>query len=216
MGENMRKIIILGVMIFMAALWMGNVQAGIQGSKHDFSKQTWNTTGEICVVCHTPHNAGDNIIPLWSHTTTKSTFTVYSSATLNAKVGQPSGVSLACLSCHDGTVALDAYGGQPGTSANIKDYADPTTKYNPNLGTDLSNDHPISFTYDSALATTSGDLQDPSTASSGVGNTIQKDFLRNNKVECISCHDVHNGANSQHLLVKGNAGSALCLTCHKK
>lgn len=194
-------------MIFVVTLWAGNIEAGIQGSVHDFSSRTWNTSGEICVVCHTPHNAGDNIVPLWAHRTTQSTFTVYSSATLNARMGQPSGVSLACLSCHDGTVALDSYGSKTGTEFITG---------NALLGTDLSNDHPISFTYDTALATTSGDLQDPSTASSGVGNSIQKDLLRNNKVECISCHDVHNGANSQHLLVKANASSALCLTCHKK
>lgn len=203
----MKKFIILGEMTFVAALWAVNVEAGIQGSVHDFSSKTWNTSGEICVVCHTPHNAGNSIIPLWSHKTTQATFTVYSSTTLNAQVGQPSGISLACLSCHDGTVALDSYGSKTGTAF---------IQGNALLGTDLTNDHPISFTYNTALATVAGDLQDPATAGSGVGTTIQNDLLRNNKMECISCHDVHNGANSQHLLVKGNAGSALCFTCHKK
>ena len=67
--------------------------------------------------------------------------------------GQPDGVSLLCLSCHDGTVALDAYGGDPGNAGTIGDQFD--------LGTDLNNDHPISIVYDSALATLDGGLHDP-------------------------------------------------------
>ena len=29
----------------------------ISGSAHDFSGHGWNTGGELCEVCHTPHNA---------------------------------------------------------------------------------------------------------------------------------------------------------------
>jgi len=36
-----------------------------------------------------------------------------------------------------------------------------------------------------------------------------------NTMQCSSCHDAHNDGNSM-FLVKDNAGSALCTTCHHK
>jgi len=191
------------IMAFMA----GTATGQISGSGHDFSLETWNTSGEICIACHTPHNALSTT-PLWNHTISTATFTLYSSTTMNATLAQPSGTSLLCLSCHDGTVALDSYGGATGsTSLGTGDAAF--------LDNDLSNDHPVSFTYDATLATADGELHDPSTAT-GVGGTIAATMLFSDKMECASCHDVHNGANLAGLLVKSNAASALCLTCHDK
>lgn len=182
----------------------------IVGSDHDFSGENWNNSGEICVVCHTPHNADGTVAdaPLWNHEVTSTTFTVYSSSTLDATVGQPDGSSKLCLSCHDGTVAVDNYGGR----TNGTDFV----TGDKNLGTDLSNDHPVSFTYDAALATADGDIADPTTANSGLGGTISADMLIGGKMQCASCHDVHNSFGLAELLKKSNAGSALCLTCHTK
>ncbi|MCF7839059.1 MAG: cytochrome c3 family protein [Candidatus Marinimicrobia bacterium] len=177
----------------------------IVGSAHDFSGRTWSG-GQICVPCHTPHNAQGTDVPLWNHDSSRENFVLYSSATLNATVGQPSSVSKACLSCHDGSVALDSFGGNAGAEYISGDA---------NLGTDLSDDHPISFTYDSALAADDGGLFDPG-ASSGIGGTIDTDLLYAHKVECSSCHNPHNESGVDHLLVKSNAGSDLCLTCHDK
>ncbi len=182
----------------------------IVGSEHDFSGRNWNTTGELCVVCHTPHNAITlQDAPLWNHQLTTATYTLYSSPTLDATdMGQPAASSKLCLSCHDGTVALENFGG-------VTD----GTRYltgNANLGTDLSDDHPISFTYDAALASVDLGLWDPTTTNSGLGGTIDQDLLLGNQVQCASCHDVHNGAGNNYLLRIDNTGSALCLTCHNK
>ena len=84
------------------------------------------------------------------------------------------------------------------------------------IGTNLSNDHPISFTYDQALATADGDLFDPTVANTALGGTIDDDLLSDGKVQCTSCHDVHNSLGNMDLLWIPNAGSALCLTCHDK
>ncbi|NOZ03559.1 MAG: cytochrome C, partial [FCB group bacterium] len=159
----------------------------ISGSAHDFSSETWNPRGEICITCHIPHKADMTVTnsPLWNHQVTSSTFTPYSSLTLDATVGQPSGVSKLCLSCHDGTVAIDNFSGKTNGSTY--------TSGNDKLGTDLSNDHPVSFTYDASLASTDGDLYDPTSANSGLGGTINDDMLVSGKLECSSCHDVHNG-----------------------
>ncbi len=184
---------------------------GIDGSKHDFSGKSWNQggTGEICVVCHAAHDAATlPAAPLWNHDLTGATFIPYTGpGTLDASVGQPDGVSALCLSCHDGTVAVDSYGGKTGT-----DFISGGDL----IGTDLSNDHPISFTFNTALATADGGLHDPSSVNSGLGGTISADMLFSGQMECASCHDVHDADGNSKLLVKLNTGSALCLTCHNK
>jgi len=203
------KLLGIVVLTILVASVVGNAQT-IVGSEHDFSGESWNTTGEICVVCHTPHHANTTVTdaPLWNHEVTQATFTPYSSATLDASVGQPDGISKLCLSCHDGTVAVDNFGGETNGSEYVSG--------DDLIGTDLSNDHPVSFTYDAALASADGDLYDPTTTNSGLGSTIDDDMLFNHKLECASCHDVHNGSGVDHLLVKSNDQSALCLTCHSK
>ncbi len=190
-------------------LFAGNSFAQtITGSPHDFTGESWNNTSEVCIVCHTPHNATTSVSPLWNHEVTTSTFTPYSSTTLDAVAGQPDGAAKLCLSCHDGSVALDNFGGKTNGTAFLTG--------DEKLGTDLSNDHPVSITYDAALATADGGLHDPTTDLSGLGGTIAADMLEANKLQCSSCHDVHNGSGISKLLVKSNAGSALCLTCHVK
>jgi len=181
----------------------------IAGSEHDFSASGWSD-GKICIVCHTPHNADITVAeaPLWNHEVTAATFTLYSSPTLTATdLGQPDASSKLCLSCHDGTVAVDSYGGNTGSTFITGDS---------NLGTGMSDDHPVTFNYDDALATADGGLNTPSTFITSIGGTIQNDLLFNNSLECASCHDVHNGSGLNHLLRISNASSAFCLTCHDK
>jgi predicted CXXCH cytochrome family protein len=182
--------------------------AGISGSEHDLSGAAYTT--EICNVCHTPHNADTDVAdaPLWDHEVTVQGYTVYSSTTLNATVGQPDGVSKLCLSCHDGSVALDSFAGATGTT---------TISGNALVGSDLANDHPISFVYNTALSTADGGLFDPSAAGLGPdGGTIDAEMLFSSNVECASCHDVHDADDNTYLLTVNNADSALCLTCHDK
>ncbi|WP_457615461.1 cytochrome c3 family protein [Lutibacter sp.] len=207
--KTRKLILILAFVGLSSTLGFGQ---NIAGSAHDFSNKNWNPGGEICEVCHTPHNAVTGLTaPLWNHEVTTSTFTLYTnsvSPSFDATASQPDGSSKLCLSCHDGTVAMDNFGGQTGGNQFLTG--------NKNLGTDLSNEHPISFTYDATLATTDGGLFDPTSTNSGLGSTITSDLLLANKVQCSSCHDVHNGSGVAKLLVKSNAGSALCLTCHNK
>lgn len=209
-----KKLLLVGMLALVVVGFgiAGVSHAAITGSTHDFSSEAW-AGGQICIVCHTPHNASSNIAPLWNHAVTTSTFTLYSSPSLNATVGQPSASSKACLSCHDGTVAIDSFGGNIGT-----DFITGSK----NLGTNLSNDHPVSFTFDTALSTTDGGLFDPATKTVAVlgGKTVQQGMLIGDKVECSSCHDVHKNKgyapSSSKLLLVNNASSGLCLTCHNK
>lgn len=198
----------------------------IAGSKHDFSSTGTSTykgaSNQVCVYCHAPHNVQVNV-PLWNRAANTSTYTIYSSTGLDGVTGQPGSVSKLCLSCHDGTVAIDAFGGSTGTATNKI----PTTS-SANLGgatgLDLSNDHPVGITYTAATATADGSLYDPTTHLIGSGPlatfTIDAKMLSATKVECASCHDVHNStagtAVESKLLRVTTVGSALCLACHKK
>lgn len=216
----MKKCIVLLLAMALTAGFSSVSFAEISGSVHDFSTSPFSG-GQICIVCHAPHNVATPVIPpLWNHETTTASYIVYDSPTLDAgPLGQPSGSTLLCLSCHDGTVAVDSFGGATGSFFLTGDS---------NLGTDLSNDHPISFTYDTALATTDGGLFDPSTTNVTVGSgqftrsgTIQDVMLQADQLQCASCHDVHNdfvagGIGGDPLLLISILSSELCLSCHNK
>lgn len=233
-----RNLLLVGLVVVIPAV----AQAGIVNSPHDFSQASWNTRRGVCSPCHQAHNTDPKqLIPLWAHATSSSTFVPYTSPTMNAAVGQPSGPSLACLSCHDGTVAVNqGIGGLIGTTPVYIDVG-------AQIGPDLHTTHPISFIYDSALATADGFLQDPLTYKIGdpipnqpgvsppvpatwqgtslTGKTIDEVMLTNHRMECSSCHDVHKqqgSAPSSGILIKisgtdaSNRGSLICRTCHNK
>lgn len=78
-----------------------------------------NDYGEVCVYCHTPHGANTTInAPLWNRTNPGNSYQVYSLVGSQASgnpVNQPGVRSLTCLSCHDGTVAIDSVVNMPGS-----------------------------------------------------------------------------------------------------
>lgn len=222
-----------------------SVNKGIEGSVHDFSTNSWNLRKGVCSTCHQAHHTDeDQIIPLWNHKTSTATFTPYSSPTLNASVGSPDGSSLACLSCHDGTLAInEGISGFLGGGSSSSGPIDPSAQ----IGPDLHVVHPISFTYDAALAALDGELEDPTTykigdpktgltystapvpatwaGSSLTGKTIHEALLVDGKMQCSSCHDVHKlegSSPSSGILLKisgndaGGKGSTMCRTCHIK
>jgi len=193
------------------------VAGTIAGSAHDFTTAAWSG-GRICVACHTPHNSNTSVsvAPLWNHRNSTATYTLYTSPTLRASVGQPGGLSKLCLSCHDGTVAVDSFGATTGTT---------TISAESNVGTALNNDHPVGFTYNTALATANGSLFDPASKSVTVGSggqtksgTIAATILYGGQMECSSCHDVHNTftVGGSGLLKISASSSAICMACHNK
>jgi predicted CXXCH cytochrome family protein len=197
--------------------------AGIKGSIHDFSSETWSG-GEICNACHTPHNANSDglQVPLWNHGVSSATYTVYSSSSIKRSPVQlePGNISRLCLSCHDGTIAINSFGGavDDGTSKKMIG--------NPNLGTDLSDDHPVGIYWDHQTQVPDENdcfaCHNLVLASDGftyeldpvVGNGL---VFYDHRVECATCHDVHNTAvQDVKLLRRPLAGSAICLQCHPK
>jgi predicted CXXCH cytochrome family protein len=207
----------------------------------------------ICIFCHAPHNtirlstapggsgpaanAAFNYLPLWNHELTANfgSYTMYENGTGAPQIGpkasqailngmtQPGGVSLLCLSCHDGTVAVNSYGNtdQPSYSQSG---GGSTIAGNYVIGKDnyLGNHHPIGFDYDAVVA------DDTQIRSADVATfTSATDLVRNHLftgtdgpsmyMECATCHAVHNTGNTgESLLWRSDTQSQFCLTCHIK
>lgn len=218
--------------------------AQITGTKHDLSAQTAGTD-EICVFCHTPHGSDNTAaVPLWNRVLADpTTFTLYDvnfSNTIDSTVDLTGSVSLACLSCHDGSQAIDTLINAPGSggynSAGATQGWTGLTGVSgiTDLGTDLSNDHPVGIKYAGAGGNGLTAVDDTFVAASNVlydatkgwwvetgGNTTRNStdlvlYSRSGSpyVECGSCHDPHT-VNSTFLRIS-NAGSAVCKACHNK
>lgn len=215
----MKKItlIVLALLLVAGAAYAQTVV----GSRHDLSATGASTTfrsnnvNRVCVFCHTPHQPDSPTFidtdPLWNHTLSSvAGYNVYASDTLNAtptNLGGGTTVSNLCLSCHDGTVGLGNLYNDP-NEAGTPSNSGLVISGNALLGTDLSNDHPVNFTFDAGLSSADGELNDPTTAAVG-------DLLFGGTVQCASCHDPHDSTNTP-FLVMDNTNSALCTTCHIK
>lgn len=191
---------------------------------------------EICVFCHTPHGgidigslttAGGGAL-LWNRsydpTTVDGTNTwqFYASPTLEANTAAITSYNslgsqtLACLSCHDGSIALDSlinfpgHGFQPLTVYTFQDTetnlltgtnelrqaTDAGIAPASGLGRNLSNDHPVGMDISQVYLTDTG-IRDAAPAiayATTLGSAGAPKFFGTggvNKVECASCHNPH-------------------------
>lgn len=237
----------LGVFLLSATGYAQNTSV-IAGGPHDFSAgsalRNSNTTidGQTCIFCHTPHG-GANSIPLWNRTAPSgASYQLYTSSTTVATTTAArlaSSVSGACLSCHDGTIAVDVladvnglafgpsvafskqgtakatYGAGSGGASNLMSGGLPF------LGGDLRNDHPVAIIYETARAAKPSEFvsQQISGSSVTVGASnalpLYGASTATATVECASCHDAHNNSLG-NFLRKANTGSSMCLSCHIK
>jgi len=208
----MKKIFFVALAVFaVMVVTAGVAMAGIATTKHNLSSAASNTATikgdiqEICVYCHTPHG-GDTTIPLWNRAAGTVAVTPYSSASMSVPMPNfVSGVSRACLTCHDGATSINSltnYRNAAYTGANTL-----VTGFS-NIGTDMSNDHPVGVSMTAGL---SAQYVDPGTTAVGV-----RTFGTGHTVECASCHDVHGTLGNAFFLRIVNTDSAICVTCHAK
>ena len=207
---------------------------------------------EVCIFCHTPHGGTLNT-PLWNRALPVATgFTHYTSATLSGYMTGPGMAtrevkpeSILCMSCHDGSAAMNSiinnsnrtgaapdnatakvvgFGPYPGPQ--IGAISDPAGGWTPYIDStnNLSDDHPISFSYSQSYTSKGGGLQTLAYARGQGLRFFGPDTATGNFVECSSCHDPHvnyeagfgGDATYSPFLVTPNTGSALCLGCHIK
>jgi predicted CXXCH cytochrome family protein len=180
-------------------------EQSMSGTSHDFSGMIpGGSSVDACGVCHLFEDGPTGpIVSLVGASYDSAVYVTYQSASLRSTAAQPDGVSRFCLSCHDGTIAEDVHGLSPGAVSG-----------DASLGTDLSDDHPVSIRYDDADRGLRS-VSTPIFFGDGSAGTIA-DLLEDGAVQCSSCHDVHNvrAAPSTDLLTMSNRGSALCMSCH--
>jgi predicted CXXCH cytochrome family protein len=190
----------------LAVVSFGTVNAiGVEGTKHDLTANANIDSGDIegpCVYCHGAHGS-ESKPALWNRTKVATVFTLYASSTIPT-VEQPGSLSLACLSCHDGTTAFDAINGSSGTVENNMNTIFPDS--NSIIGHDLGDDHPIGVN----IVSDSGGLWDEQTI---IDAGIE---IYNGRVECASCHEAHGSSGNHAFLRVDPTGSLLCLACHNK
>jgi predicted CXXCH cytochrome family protein len=176
-------------------------------------------------------DAAFDYLPLWNHTLQDNIgYTMYDNGTGAPQTGSkasqaivmglmgatPGSTSLLCLSCHDGSVAVNSYGNSDqrpqsvstGSTLMPNAYTIGKDKY-------LGNHHPISFDY-KTVQDNDVEIRDATTVML-TPTTFVEDHLFGGKMECATCHSVHNtGNNGEALLWRSDANSELCLTCHAK
>jgi predicted CXXCH cytochrome family protein len=153
--------IMVGILAAQPAL------AGIKDTKHNLGannavNDNYMSAGttEICVFCHTPHASNTDVkAPLWNKPVNGGSFTLYNTSTSSTIDGSVDmgGVSLACLSCHDGSQAMDTMINRPGSGlynaagatlgGTWVGVADGKMTGLAKVGPDLTNDHPVGIQY---------------------------------------------------------------------
>ncbi|MBI1194802.1 MAG: hypothetical protein GC138_03005 [Gammaproteobacteria bacterium] len=269
---NSLRLLTISLLCLMTAQVHAGRISDIRNTKHNFSSTvvpsdvtrtaSASRESQICAFCHTPHGGNSAPkVPIWNRKLSGATYIPYSSGSLDATdLGQPGGKSKLCLSCHDGTIALGSVnvlnrvqnaqipfsGTSDSPPGTIPEGLGALTGFTRRLGVDLSNDHPISFTFDDSQAQRDGELYHPSQVTHLQERNQQKNPgqfaypqghflpLEDNKVECITCHDPHirsdvPGENIKFLRVnrfqknaepiEGNFNAdndIICIACHNK
>lgn len=217
----MKKMVLLLAGLMLATSAVAGV---IDNSAHDFPTTIAGggaaEVDEICVFCHTPHGSNSAFTggPLWNRDASAAVLGgVYSSATLNASIDTDYTKidAAACMSCHDGaqTIGDAALRNPPNApvSGVVGDYTG-TVVGPPMLDNDMSNDHPVNFSYDDSDA---DDAEINAIGSLPAEIKFTNTDIQNNVVQCSTCHDVHNTV-GENLIVINNEGSNLCRACHLK
>jgi predicted CXXCH cytochrome family protein len=192
-------------------------------------------TTQVCVYCHTPHNALEKRA-LWNRQAPTSNFVNYTSGINKAatswyaggsalwrmKAGSP---SLMCMSCHDGVTTMNALHRPPVDASASTAVMVNIAPRQSLLGTDLTNDHPVSMVYQTAVTNAVDNNGGATLRAANPGTLyVQNGFKRlqlskstgdGDTIECSSCHNVHDDTYRPFLRVS-NDNSALCLVCHIK
>lgn len=212
------------------------------GNKHNLSYANTGVTykasdpndprgRQICIFCHTPHNAVINR-GLWNRQGTSQTFGQYSAYGLHIRTdlktisdyNEPNGSSRLCLGCHDGVTALGAVVRGPNSGTNIAINGNPAMAMdgtNVFTRTKITNEHhPISFNY----ARVQQSISNYKVVSPGGKVKLDNE----GRMQCTTCHDPHQTRDTNlsfwvwdYIPVTDppafppSSHDAVCLSCHQ-
>jgi hypothetical protein len=198
------------------------LKSSMVGKGHDLRATYGSASFTLCSFCHVAHKAGPTPTGpgelLWNHTLSTATYSVYTSSTLKATdVTSLTGLTTTsnlCLSCHDGTVAVNQFY-VPITNSSFTGTIPEGTSFinSAQQIADLSKTHPVNFTYDATLAG-KANLRVPAATHSVDGNYLIP--LPGGKMQCSTCHDPHNGNSGIFTRpFPTNPTSSFCVYCHQ-
>jgi len=241
----------LKVAVLLAAVAPFAANAAVSTTLHNLSTTGTGTVKasaetQICKFCHTPHGANQQRA-IWNHTATVQAFN-WGAGNLVTTTGTTlpttfSSVTLKCLSCHDGSVAIGSVAnngaGVAGTIAMNASTHLTAGALNAaaganvvGLGGNLQGNHPTGIPYagepgSKAVAVAANGYYPVLAAgcgsASGVCINNGADGLLVNlvlngavrTVDCTSCHDPHGTLNTFLLLIPATS-SRICLACHNQ
>lgn len=176
---------------------------------------------EICIFCHTPHNATQNR-GLWNRQISTQAFGHYTATAMRitsdlkgvSDYNEPNGASRLCLGCHDGVTALGAVyrgsniaitNGPAMSGTNVFDRTKITNSH-----------HPVSFNYNQVQAALGYKELQPN-------SNVKLDHQ--GRMQCTTCHDPHQTKDttmpfwvweyvSSPSPPVNNSQDAVCLSCH--
>jgi len=230
MASSSAFLLLAGILFSFPGSVLGERIADVRNTRHNLSASGTGTVKattetQVCVFCHTPHGATQGVTPLWNRQLSNQTYTPYTSSSLDANaiqgtLDQPGGSSKLCLSCHDGTLAIgnvNVLNGRINQSITLSGTAPggvmppgagTGTGFTRSLGADLTNDHPISLNFTSALAIRDGELRSVDAnqrwpAGSGTVLGVRASGYKPllpleptgnggaGQIQCGTCHDPH-------------------------
>jgi hypothetical protein len=232
-GKRILKFCIWHLVFFLCVLTPLLAFARVEDTKHNLSisgtgvvKALHET--QICIFCHTPHNASP-AKPLWNHELSGIVHYVnYTSPTLQSyREGEAppiDGYSKLCLSCHDGTVAIGSVVSREEeimmVTVSEVIYAGKLIGGPGYLGTDLSGGHPISIIFDEALANKRNAVPSLSRLKWPI---IDPDVKLSPTqggygVQCTACHDPHENkaAGGWPPFWNKPTHDEVCMVCHEE
>ena len=217
----------LAISLGVSAVSSDGQVTGVRATKHNLSAGSGNpvratSENQVCVFCHTPHSSRTDA-PLWNRTNPATNYVPYTSPSLQALAQQPNGYSKLCLSCHDGSIAVGSVLNPPNPAASTTISMTGTSPDGSmpaggtRLGTNLANDHPVSFVYDAVTAADDGELVSPLSLPPDIALYEGSTPGVRNSLQCVSCHDPHTDQRPKFLRrdARGRT-SGICLVCHAK
>ena len=255
----MKSLNLFRLVSLLVCLWLipsvgGTIPLSDTKNQHNFSNTAVNTnpttnqphpkadapandgTTEICIFCHTPHNATPQS-SLWNRPDPASmgSFPVYggalvikgsfnvADATLHSQYNTalfpyPNGASKLCLSCHDGVTAIGTV--LDGTAFHMLNASNISAMGDPRLVINLATSHPISFVFDGQV------LADVSQVKPGqyqLPTLSDVPLDGQQRMQCTTCHDPHEDTRTAVGLpfwrhrtnVTTGAFIDVCNDCHK-
>ena len=125
-GSGVVMLLLAMAIVAFGMLSWTDARAEVEQTRHNLGStnaitgaNSYDGTAAVCVFCHTPHGGStDAAVPLWNRTLNApgsyTTYATLNSATLDGATAPVGSVSIACLSCHDGTQAMDVVLNLPG------------------------------------------------------------------------------------------------------